>query len=79
MSIWSTVEWIEELHPVGYSINEPRTAGSFIDIAIAPSHYGHEGIRFTLSGDGEMETEVVLDREQVTQLRDALTRWLGDR
>jgi hypothetical protein len=57
--------------------------GGWLEIAGIPAHCGTDGglvdyLRFSMSAtdDGDPAVDLLLDREQVTALRDRLTLWL---
>lgn len=78
MSIWSHHETIEPLYPVRYAFHESPSPipGAELDLSTVNSWYGEVGLRLTLNGEDGEEVQVVIHRDQIAELRDALTHWL---
>lgn len=74
MSIWATFLWIEPVRTCDYGPGQ-GTEGGYVEAA-SSGHYGTEGIRLSVCDDLDCVTECVLDRAQIIELRDALTRYL---
>jgi hypothetical protein len=76
VSIWSTVAEVEPVYPVDYSLDrENPIADGNVALADARSWYGPDGVRLSI-WDGQQGAEVVIAREQLVELRYALTAWL---
>ncbi len=82
MSIWSSFCTFDAVYTVEEGWGEGESVpieDSFLDVA-SSSYYRGTGLRiiFELNPPaGVLTDRCVLDRAQVTQLRDALTRWLN--
>lgn len=79
MSIWSTILTLEPIIEPDYGPGKGE-AGGYVDVAHAETYYAGQGLRFTIAEPTRErhEAECLLTREQITQLRDVLTKYLDD-
>ncbi len=82
MSIWSTFLWMEPVAECAYGPGD-GAVGGIVELASAWGWYDGDGIRVSVSepvteGNHVFDAHVVLNREQIVTLRDALTGYLGE-
>jgi hypothetical protein len=76
VSIWTSVAEISPIYDVEYALNaDDVIAGGSIGLADSRGWYGQDALRLSIY-TATSATDIVIARQQLIELRDALTAWL---